>query len=126
MGDTWIGDRDGIGLFGEFSEDGVDCAFTQRTEVADLHAMGALCIRHDRAVAAEFFERWGELDISTFASSGADACAKLSDRRYRRELVTWARTFIDGVHDLIDEAVDADEGVFRAGGGGVGSEFLER
>ena len=109
----------------EFSKDGVDGALAECAEVAHLQALGALCAGHDRAVAAEFFEDLGELNIGTFAGCGADPCAKIGDGRNRGELIAGAGALIDRVHDLVDEAVDADQGLFRTSAVGVGFEFLQ-
>jgi hypothetical protein len=71
------------------------------------------------------FDHRGELDIRALAGRGANACAEVGDGRDGGKLVARAGALVDGVDDLVDEAVDADESFFRAYGGGVCFEFLK-
>ena len=96
-------------FFANSSKTGMDVAFAECADVADVDAVCGLGVGHDGAVAAEFFDDGGELDIGAFAGGGADATAELGDGLDAVELIAGALAFVDGVDDLIDESVDADE-----------------
>ena len=110
MGDTRSGDADRVGPFCEFLKHFVHW-LAEGAHIPHLETAGDKGVSHDRAIAAELLVIFKQLDIGGSAGCVENALAEGFDRRNGIEVAALSIPVADGLDDLVDKAVQADDGL---------------
>ena len=114
VGVTGFGNGIDLGPFGKVREDGVQRRITENSQIGHLHSKARERIGHDRPIAAEFGELADQFDIRALPGGSGEALSEFGDGGQALIFFS-ALSLIYHVQDVIDKAIESDEGGHAGG-----------